>query len=595
MTAQNMGKKILTDAGYEVVAVSNGAAAVKKIAEQKPDIIILDVYMPGYSGLEVCEKVRASIETMKTPVLLTVGKMEPYKPEDATRVRADGVIIKPFEASLLLATVKKLEERIVPKAPPIAEQTILLDRPPDFSEFEHEFHAEPHPEERSTAQPMISMSDEMASSAAFGDLLGMDMHETPAPAVVVTPPPPPPAPPAAIHIDAPMSSEFEVKAADAGHHAEPEPPAPVAMEAPVSRELEVPPPSFEESPSPGQAAPVESAPIEPEPAPYLEAPAVVSAISAIAPEPALITHEPPPEVRHIDVAPDPAFEVPITPASIDVPVATEPALQPTSQPAAEIWNGRTDPALVTDVTAMNSFPTKFGVDNPEEVPVGIAADVPELQATEVMPAMEAAPEPVAAAVAPPAYTVSPAVSEDDFEARVARAMSVYEQSMEAEIAAEKEPPPAEVTPPVVQAEPEPVVEPMRAPEPAYIPAIHAVPAKIAAVAAEPEPVPPPPAIISMPPVAPPEPVPAVVAPPEPVAVVEPPVAPEPPAVMPEPAAEVARQVAAHIEAEIPATATAATAAAGGDNHMVATVVHRVMERLKPELIEEIMRELKDKK
>src|SRR5260221_13978646 len=161
MTGQNMGKKILTDAGYEVIAVSNGAAAVKKIAEQKPDIIILDVYMPGYSGLEVCEKVRASFETMKTPVLLTVGKMEPYKSEDATRVRADGVIIKPFEASDLLAIVKKLEERIVPKAPPIAEQTILLERPPDFSQFEHEsFQVTPehHAEERNTAQPRIAMS-----------------------------------------------------------------------------------------------------------------------------------------------------------------------------------------------------------------------------------------------------------------------------------------------------------------------------------------------------------------------------------------------------------------------------------------------------
>ena len=84
-----MGKKILTDAGYEVVAVSNGAAAVKKIAEQKPDIIILDVYMPGYSGLEVCEKVRGSIATANIPVLLTVGKMEPYRPEEANRVRRD--------------------------------------------------------------------------------------------------------------------------------------------------------------------------------------------------------------------------------------------------------------------------------------------------------------------------------------------------------------------------------------------------------------------------------------------------------------------------------------------------------------------------
>jgi len=51
VTAQNMGRKILTDAGYEVITVNNGSAALKKIAEHKPDLIVLDVYMPGYSGL----------------------------------------------------------------------------------------------------------------------------------------------------------------------------------------------------------------------------------------------------------------------------------------------------------------------------------------------------------------------------------------------------------------------------------------------------------------------------------------------------------------------------------------------------------------
>src|SRR5262244_6856 len=136
MTAQNMGKKILSEAGYDVVAVSNGAAAVKKIAEQKPDIIILDVYMPGYSGLEVCEKVRGSLDTLKTPVLLTVGKLEPYKPEDANRVKADGVIIKPFEASDLLAIVKKFEERVTPKTVAMAQETVLLERQPEYAEFE---------------------------------------------------------------------------------------------------------------------------------------------------------------------------------------------------------------------------------------------------------------------------------------------------------------------------------------------------------------------------------------------------------------------------------------------------------------------------
>ena len=53
MTAQNMGKKILVENGYEVITVSNGAAAMKKLASEKPDAAILDIYMPGYSGLEV--------------------------------------------------------------------------------------------------------------------------------------------------------------------------------------------------------------------------------------------------------------------------------------------------------------------------------------------------------------------------------------------------------------------------------------------------------------------------------------------------------------------------------------------------------------
>src|SRR5260370_36418048 len=131
MTAQSMGMKILTEAGYEVVPVSNGSAALKKIAEQKPDIAILDVYMPGYNGLEVCEKMRNSIATLNTPVLLTVGKMEAYRNEDTNRVKADGLIVKPFEASDLVAIIKKLEERILqpsPPEPPLAERTLYLDR-----------------------------------------------------------------------------------------------------------------------------------------------------------------------------------------------------------------------------------------------------------------------------------------------------------------------------------------------------------------------------------------------------------------------------------------------------------------------------------
>ncbi|MGP0019939.1 MAG: response regulator [Candidatus Sulfotelmatobacter sp.] len=115
VTAQNMGRKILADAGYEVITVNNGSAALKKIAEQKPDLIVLDVYMPGYSGLEVCQRLKEAQETSRVPVLLTVGKLEPFKPEEAKRARADGFIVKPFEASELLSALSKLEDKIVPR------------------------------------------------------------------------------------------------------------------------------------------------------------------------------------------------------------------------------------------------------------------------------------------------------------------------------------------------------------------------------------------------------------------------------------------------------------------------------------------------
>jgi len=118
VTAQNMGRKILADAGYEVVTVNNGSAALKRVAELKPDLIVLDVYMPGYSGLEVCQRLKDAGETARIPVLLTVGKLEPFKVEEARRVRADAHIVKPFEASELLATIARLWDRAAAQPPP---------------------------------------------------------------------------------------------------------------------------------------------------------------------------------------------------------------------------------------------------------------------------------------------------------------------------------------------------------------------------------------------------------------------------------------------------------------------------------------------
>jgi len=159
VTAQNMGKKILSEAGHEVVTVSNGAAAAKKISEVKPDLVLLDVFMPGYSGLELCEKLRKSSDTAKLPVLLTVGRMEPYSPQEGARVKADGVIVKPFESSDLIAAVDRLAQKLNPGKTPDYARTIRIAAPANLSdeawkqELQKKLEESRAPEPAPVAQP----------------------------------------------------------------------------------------------------------------------------------------------------------------------------------------------------------------------------------------------------------------------------------------------------------------------------------------------------------------------------------------------------------------------------------------------------------
>ena len=182
MTAQNMGKKILTDAGFDVATVSNGAAAIKKVAEYRPNIIILDIYMPGYTGLEVCERVRTTDST--TPILLTVGKLEPFRQEDVDQVHADAIIVKPFEATDLINTVQRFADQAgvaasiaaVPPPPPVVE----VPPPPPPAQLSEEDLAFLRGEvtEQASPQPAVTSAAAVADTANavpaspdFADLL----------------------------------------------------------------------------------------------------------------------------------------------------------------------------------------------------------------------------------------------------------------------------------------------------------------------------------------------------------------------------------------------------------------------------------------
>ncbi len=558
MTAQNMGKKILSEAGYDVVAVSNGAAAVKKIAEQKPDIIILDVYMPGYSGLEVCEKVRGSLETMKIPVLLTVGKMEPYKPEDANRVKADGVIIKPFEASDLLAIMKKFEERIaqVP-VPPMVAQAVSAE-----VQYQEETSAAvEHMEQRSTgkagSQPMVEVPDHMAGAAAFNDMLGADSSigaqhfgvSSPAAAfetsVIV---PAPPIPTAEYELPGSWKEEARPEPAAVAPVAEPEPeitatpvevaPDPIVAEAEPETVAMEPLADPEISAMPAEAAEAVSAAAEP------AHPHFIPVYKE--PEP-----QPPPEAAAYEVLPTAA------PPTGDIEIPREPELQETADETTRATVAdRIEPGLMSTLESVADAARKASA---EELPASWPSS--NNSGTVAREAMEVA----SGASESPASGATAEVSDADFEARVAAAMAAYSHAT-APIDVHESP---VVAPVEIQPEP-----------PADMVAAEAKPAEEAVPSFEYRP-------------------PVRIA--EPVEMAQPAsfettAAPENIDPVSASAHEaVTHQVHEAVTSGVEAAAIAAATETGAEHHNIAQAVHRVMERLKPELVEEIMRELRSKK
>ena len=93
---QKMVGLALKDHGIEVVAVGNGEAAVRKISDLKPDLVLADVFMPVRNGYEVCKYVKDDASLSHIPVILLVGAFDPLDEQEAQRAGADCVLKKPF-------------------------------------------------------------------------------------------------------------------------------------------------------------------------------------------------------------------------------------------------------------------------------------------------------------------------------------------------------------------------------------------------------------------------------------------------------------------------------------------------------------------
>ena len=102
----------LADLGVEVVAVNNGEAAVRKLADISPDLVLADIFMPVRNGYEVCEFVKKDSRFAHVPVVLLVGAFDPLDEREAQRVGADGILKKPFvPPDPLITMVKTLLDR----------------------------------------------------------------------------------------------------------------------------------------------------------------------------------------------------------------------------------------------------------------------------------------------------------------------------------------------------------------------------------------------------------------------------------------------------------------------------------------------------
>jgi two-component system alkaline phosphatase synthesis response regulator PhoP len=98
----------LEQEGYTVYSANDGISGLEKIRQEKPDLVLLDVMMPGLSGYEVCQKIKADTALSQIPVVILTAKGQERDREQGLSVGASDYITKPFSPNRLLELVKTM-------------------------------------------------------------------------------------------------------------------------------------------------------------------------------------------------------------------------------------------------------------------------------------------------------------------------------------------------------------------------------------------------------------------------------------------------------------------------------------------------------
>ncbi len=102
---------LLGQEGYQVITATDGIVGLTLAKREKPDLIILDVMLPGLDGFEVCHRLRLEPETAETPILMLSAKAREMDKKIGLQMGANDYLTKPAEPAEILKRVKRLLEQ----------------------------------------------------------------------------------------------------------------------------------------------------------------------------------------------------------------------------------------------------------------------------------------------------------------------------------------------------------------------------------------------------------------------------------------------------------------------------------------------------
>ena len=117
----------LVKAGFQVECAMTGEEGFTRVREYKPDLVFLDLMLPGIDGLEVCRRLRQAPDTQETPIIMLTAKGEEDDIVQGLELGADDYITKPFSPQILQARARAvLRRRGKPDKPTDSEQSIEI-------------------------------------------------------------------------------------------------------------------------------------------------------------------------------------------------------------------------------------------------------------------------------------------------------------------------------------------------------------------------------------------------------------------------------------------------------------------------------------